>query len=89
MRPLTQIREQWAKLFTKKRRGLRKPVRWIQLYRWIVRGRHRVIHALLLSWVQVLILGLVVYGALTVHAPADSRIPWIFPLAKWAAAIQQ
>lgn len=89
VRSLTTIQKLWAKVFSNKRRGLRKPVRWLQLYRWIVRGQHRIVHALLLSWVHVLVVGLLVYAALTVHAPADSGMPWIFPLAKWVAALYQ
>jgi hypothetical protein len=89
MRPLTTIQKLWAKVFSKKRRGLKKSVRWLQLNLWIVRGQHRIVHALLLSWVHVLVVGLPLFAALTVHAPADSGMPWIFPLAKWVAALYQ
>lgn len=75
-------------LFSNKRAGLRKPM-FTRMYRWAIENDRRLAHAFFLSWNHILVVGLLIYATLTVHAPPESKIPWIFPLSKGVAALYE
>lgn len=85
---MKRMKDRLLRIFAKKRNGLRKPA-LVRLYRWTLESESRFIHALSLSWGHLLIIGILVYATITVHAPPDSAIPWIFPIAKGLAAVYE
>lgn len=85
---LKYVKDRLLRLFASKRYGLRKPA-LARIYRWSLERENRFGHAFILCWHHLLVIGILVYATVTVHAPSDSMIPWIFPLAKGLAALYE